>query len=468
MSLLNILGNGLSLLSARRIGLGLGAAICLQVFSPAALVADPVLVDSAITQNTARDGQTVTLRYRIQSSTSRQVWLGTELQAPNGVRVHEYGSSPALVNINAGTNWYERSYLINLPHNANFGSYNVTWDVRWGASGHDSRTQPNALQIQQPVPVDAPILMYHKVGDVAHSRFWVSTAQLEAQIRALKQRGYTFVTLQDLMDYRAGIRPAPAKPVVLTFDDGYQDLLTHVHPIVSKSDLRVPVTVFLNPGLMGQTNRWDTGIDFNEEPEVRHLTWDETRTLHNTGLFDFQSHTMTHINLLTHPDTREQELIDSRVAIEQQLNKRVRFFSHPYGAGATHDTIKELLHRTGYFAAAGIGSAPETQAREKYSLRRHDIHWQVTTEYDPAQPQNYLFGPNLLNDSNNNVSDFHPADTNQDWIITVGEVAAYASKWRQGGEPLGYVTRAAYLWRSGGNYRHDPQIGSKPASWVER
>jgi peptidoglycan/xylan/chitin deacetylase (PgdA/CDA1 family) len=444
-------------------------AACLQVFAALDAKADPVIVDTAITNATARDGQTVRLRYRIQSSSSQAVQLGATIQSPNGINVTD-SRNDRTVNVSAGTNWYERDFFINLPAAADIGAYRVTWNISGGSIGSDSRSRAGALQIQAPIPVDAHILMYHKVGDVAHSRFWVSTAQLEAQIRALKQHGYTFVTLQDLMDYRAGLRAAPAKPVVMTFDDGYEDVLTKIIPIISKPDLRIPITVFLNPGLMGQDNSWDTGLDFGKEPVVRHMTWPQARTVHQSGLVDFQSHTMTHINLLTNPDTRRQELLESRQRIEAEFGREVRFFSHPYGAGATNDQIKHEIHEAGYFAATGTNHAPETRLRDKFGLRRHDIHWEVTTTFDAANPQNFLFGPKLLNDPDvYSGGDYHPADTNRDWVISISELTAYGAAWRQGNNvQISYLTRAGSLWRAGGAYRFDPSAGQKPVSWVTR
>lgn len=463
-------GGFLSWQSLQRLGMGVVVAACLQAFALSSALADPTIVDATVTQGTARDGQTVTLRYRIESSTAQEAWLGAEIQAPNGVKTDDPTNEDLVknrVNLTAGTNWYERSFFINLPADANYGSYRVTWELHWGASGFDSISKAGALQILEPIPVDAAILMYHKVGDTAHSQYWVTTDQLEAQIRALKSKGYTIVTLQDLMDYRAGIKTAPAKPVVLTFDDGYQDLLTKVFPIISKSDLRVPITSFMNPGRMGQTNSWDTGIDFSQEPEVRHLTWPETHTLHNSGLVDFQSHTMTHVNILTSPDTRTWELRQSKAEIESQLGKQVRFFAPPYGAGADNSTIHRELHQAGYFASTGTDNVPEARARNKFALRRHDIHWNVTTEYDPSRPNDYLFGPSFLNEAGG-AGDHHPADTNIDWKITINEVTAYGASWRAGAAPLNYLTRAGHLWRQGGNYQYDSSQGAKPAAWVEQ
>lgn len=70
---------------------------------------------------------------------------------------------------------------------------------------------------------------------------------------------------------------------------------------------------------------------------------------------------------------------------------------------------------------------------------------------------------------------FHPADqAPADGSLGMGEMTAYAAAWREGREwtpgpnpiPLSHVTRAAFLWKSGEAYRHDPTAGPLPMAWV--
>lgn len=443
--------------SLAAIGLTLAAAVA---------SANVSIVDRNVTTNTARDGQTITLRYRISSDIETEGWLGATLTSPAGVQVsdpsHESLTADRIT-IRSGTAWYERQFFINLPPTADHGAYDITWEVHWGQSGFTSSRAEGVLQIREPIPVNVPILMYHKVGPTAHSRYWVSTQRLEEHLRALLERGYTPVTLQDVADYRAGLKSSPSKPVVITFDDGYEDLHTHVWPIVRQSDLRVPITAFVNPGLAGQDNSWDTNIDFNEEPKVRHLTWNQTEALHNSGLFDIQSHTQTHANLLTvSRSERMEELIDSRAELEIRLNKPVRFLAYPWGSGADHSDVNRDVHEAGYFMAAGINNAAETQTRNKWALHRHDIHWKVTAT-DSSDSANFLFGPNFLNEAGAGGESPHPADTNSDWNLSISEVTAYGAAWRRGDSwpkgpspiPISYVTHAGALWRGGGSYQYN-------------
>ena len=70
------------------------------------------------------------------------------------------------------------------------------------------------------------------------------------------------------------------------------------------------------------------------------------------------------------------------------------------------------------------------------------------------------------------TTDFHPADTNQDWIISTDEFNAYGAAWKTGQDatngpnpiPIDYTTRAGFLLESGENYQNEG--GGKPTCWV--
>ncbi len=428
------------------------------------------LVDQNLSVATAREGDIIKFRYRIESDQNRPAWLGAVLISPNGQVLedpYQETANRSRVDLRAGTHWYERNFLINLAPSGSGGNYDAQWEIDLETSEGPTARRNGLLNVRAPVAVRVPILMYHKVGDTAHSQYWVTSAQFESHVRALLANGYTIVSLSDVADYRAGRKQPPAKPVVITFDDGYEDLLTHVLPVISKSDLRVPVTAFVNPGRFGQTNVWDENIDFNQEPVVNHLTWSQARQLHNSGLVDIQSHTNTHVNLLAvDQQTRLRELTESREALENGLDKRILFFAYPWGGGADHPQVQADVHKAGYLIATGTNNVPQSDTRAKYALHRHDIHSGVTAELNPSQPQNYLFGGSLLNDSGQGAGDFHPADQNQNLVIDSTELSAYASAWLKSEHTQAdYLTRAAEIWLRGGSYTINPNANGSN-KWV--
>ena len=59
----------------------------------------------------------------------------------------------------------------------------------------------------------------------------------------------------------------------------------------------------------------------------------------------------------------------------------------------------------------------------------------------------------------------HPADTNVDFRIVLGEAIGYLTGWQQGTNPIGYAIRAAYLWQNGEYYVYDGDA-APPLCWV--
>src|SRR5690606_41802974 len=74
------------------------------------------LVDQNLSVASARDGETITFRYRIESDQVRPVWLGAFLVSPTGQTIEDsYPDERSHADLRAGTHWYERKFHINLP-----------------------------------------------------------------------------------------------------------------------------------------------------------------------------------------------------------------------------------------------------------------------------------------------------------------------------------------------------------------
>jgi hypothetical protein len=81
-----------------------------------------------------------------------------------------------------------------------------------------------------------------------------------------------------------------------------------------------------------------------------------------------------------------------------------------------------------------------------------------------------------VNDPNPPVGEivYHPADSNQDGRIVIGEVTAYGAAWKRGDTwptepnpiPIGYLTRAGALWKGGEAYEKDANVVQPPLWWV--
>jgi peptidoglycan/xylan/chitin deacetylase (PgdA/CDA1 family) len=83
----------------------------------------------------------------------------------------------------------------------------------------------------------APILIYHVINSppagAPFPGLYVSPGELAAQMHALNEAGYRAVTMDQLLAYwREGIALPPGKPIVLSFDNGYQSQYTQALPIL--------------------------------------------------------------------------------------------------------------------------------------------------------------------------------------------------------------------------------------------
>lgn len=119
---------------------------------------------------------------------------------------------------------------------------------------------------------DTPVFCFH---EVEHET-------LEAQLSFLAANGYQTITSDELFSDH------PEKSVMLTFDDGWGSLWTAGLPLLKKYEAQI--VVFLAAGRIGSGP---------------FLTWDQIGNMHETGLVDFQSHTLTHTRVFCSPKVED-------------------------------------------------------------------------------------------------------------------------------------------------------------------
>ncbi len=107
---------------------------------------------------------------------------------------------------------------------------------------------------------------------------WTQTASaFEKEIVYLKEQGYTAISVDELMAWRAGLIELPEKTVAITFDDGAHSVLDIAYPILKKHGMKA--TLYVVTSRVG--TKWE-GFDV--------LTWRELRLLQSSGVFTIESH----------------------------------------------------------------------------------------------------------------------------------------------------------------------------------
>jgi peptidoglycan/xylan/chitin deacetylase (PgdA/CDA1 family) len=207
--------------------------------------------------------------------------------------------------------------------------------------------EPREKTVYRPA---VPIFMYHQVTPRPLPRFRkyaVTPEAFAAQMDALVLEGYVPIGVETLVNHRAGRLPLPSRPVVLTFDDAYQDCLEHAIPILRARGFTA--IFYVVAGLIGKTTRWlraERGIT------LPIMNWSAVRELKANG-FDCGSHGMSHARL-TELDLKacRSELVDSRRRIEDELGQEIRHLAYPFGS--YDERVRALSEDAGYLSACSV------------------------------------------------------------------------------------------------------------------
>jgi peptidoglycan/xylan/chitin deacetylase (PgdA/CDA1 family) len=183
-----------------------------------------------------------------------------------------------------------------------------------------------------------PVLMYHALAE-ARSVISVSPDLFAQQMAWLHRQQYRAVSLAQMLDYRQAGQPLPERLVVVTFDDGFESVYRHAFPVLTKYNFSA--TVFLVSDYCGQTNNWPHQPAV--VPQFSLLNWSQIREMDGAGI-EFGGHTATHPWLDRLSETAlEQEIVQSKLALENKLGHSIRTFSYPYGRFTP--AVKKIVSR---------------------------------------------------------------------------------------------------------------------------
>ncbi len=166
--------------------------------------------------------------------------------------------------------------------------------------------------------------MLHSVCDPLtkeEAGYYISPRRFHDLMRSFRESGYkTATTAQWLRD------EVPANHVLLTFDDGYDDLYEHLLPLVIEHHY-TPI-VYLVADHIGGSNVWDQANGLRAR---NLLTVEQIREMQKYGV-EFGSHTLTHPRLSQVSDAQlHREVTDSKHRIEDLLGVEAISFAYPFG-----------------------------------------------------------------------------------------------------------------------------------------
>ena len=228
-----------------------------------------------------------------------------------------------------------------------------------------------AQETSGPEGTKVVVLNYHKVDNI-HNSLSVITDDFERQMRYLSENGYNTITPEQLYDSITTGSELPEKPLLITFDDGYQDNYDNAYPILKKYNMKA--TIFVVTGFLGKYKNY--------------LTWEEARELEDNGI-SIESHTVNHKSMTELSDEQLRvELVNSRIDIKEKLGKESYFMAYPTGTYNLH--IANMVKEAGYKGAFTIKYGNVDTNTNVYAIERIPIFHTENTNKDFFQRLKYI------------------------------------------------------------------------------
>src|SRR5881392_529659 len=225
------------------------------------------------------------------------------------------------------------------------------------------------------------IFCYHRLVDkIRYPGTEITPAAFEAEMKELKDRGITVISMQDLLAWKKGEKNIPPRSAVVTFDDGWKSQYEVAWPIMKKYGY--PFTMFI----------YTEGVRGGSLGGGEAITWEQLADMRDNGV-DIEAHSATHQDLreghtvlviepggkrskkkLTGADYEkwmQNEVVGAKELLEQRLGIKVNCFAVPFGNYNEH--VKELARNAGYEAMFTVYGQPITFTSPLDSIGRYAI-----------------------------------------------------------------------------------------------
>jgi peptidoglycan/xylan/chitin deacetylase (PgdA/CDA1 family) len=225
------------------------------------------------------------------------------------------------------------------------------------------------------------IYCYHRLVDkVRYPGTEITPAVFEAQMKELKDRGITVISLQDLLAWKRGEKNIPPRCAVITFDDGWKSQYEVAWPIMKK--FGYTFTMFI----------YTEGVAGGSLGGGQAITWEMLADMRDNGI-DIEAHSATHQDLreghtimVMEPGNKrtkkkltgaeyeqwvQNEVVGCKQLLEQRLGIKINCFAVPFGSYNEH--VKEIARNAGYDAMFTVYGQPITYTSPMDALGRYAI-----------------------------------------------------------------------------------------------
>ncbi len=134
--------------------------------------------------------------------------------------------------------------------------------------------------------VKLPIIMYHSISKDTkqQGQYVIDPQRLEDDLNTLKEKGYTAITVQELIDYTENDKKLPDKPIMITFDDGYYNNYLYAYPLLKEYKCKAVISP-----IAYYTEQYSKASE-TLSPSYSHCTWKQLEEMQKSGYVELQNH----------------------------------------------------------------------------------------------------------------------------------------------------------------------------------
>lgn len=237
-----------------------------------------------------------------------------------------------------------------------------------------------------------PVIMYHQVTkrNSRIGKYCVSVEQLENDLSYIKSQGYSTITLTDLLSYIDKKSTIPDKPIMITFDDGFESIKEYVLPLMEKYDMKCVVSVVGEYADMTEEQN-DHNVNY------AYLDWEEIAQLVKEERIEIQNHSYSlHQNTKSRKGASQcagedydsyKENLDNDLSKLQNKIKNISgytpfAFTYPFGSysGNSSEILKQLGFRAAFVCEEVVNTIDVENTNWLYKIGRFNRSGEYSTE----------------------------------------------------------------------------------------
>ena len=238
--------------------------------------------------------------------------------------------------------------------------------------------------------IELPIIMYHSLLKSQKSTYIVHPNIFEEDLKYIQSKGYSTITMTELINYVYNDAPLPEKPIIITFDDGYYNNLSYAVPLLHKYNMKAVVSI------VGEySDRYTESDEAN--PNYGYLRWKDINELITDGCIEFQNHTYNSHSMNNGRNGCKKTSSESAEHysnfLSNDLNKlqeefrnncngyQPNTFTYPFGAVSkeSNSIVKDLGFKASLSCTSGINIITK-DPNCLYLLKRNNRVPEISTE----------------------------------------------------------------------------------------